>query len=147
MLFRSAVVFAGLAAVCMAAALVLVVGNAQQPEVLLVGKTQTLVGGLQIETIKDGSGATAATGDNVKVQYSGKLANGKVFDSGDISFPLGAGHVIKGWDLGVNGMKVGEERKLIIPASLGYGATGTPGGPIPPNAQLTFDVKLLKVDN
>ena len=62
--------------------------------------------------------ALLQTGDTVKVQYSGKLDNGKVFDSGDISFPLGAGHVIKGWDLGVNGMKVGEERKLVIPPAV-----------------------------
>ena len=67
-------------------------------------------------------------------------------DSGDISFPLGAGHVIKGWDMGVAGMKVGGERKLVIPPALAYGAAGTPGGPIPPNARLTFDVKLLNVD-
>jgi FKBP-type peptidyl-prolyl cis-trans isomerase len=62
--------------------------------------------------------ALLQTGDTVKVQYSGKLDNGKVFDSGDISFPLGAGHVIKGWDIGVNGMKVGEERKLVIPPAV-----------------------------
>ena len=59
---------------------------------------------------------------------------------------MGAGHVIKGWDMGVAGMKVGGERKLVIPPALAYGATGTPGGPIPPNARLTFDVKLLNVE-
>ena len=139
------VLAAGAAALCLVAALVLVTGDARQTPSVLMARTTMMAGGLEVTTIKEGGGETAAAGDNVKVQYSGKLANGKVFDSGDISFPLGAGHVIKGWDLGVNGMKVGEERKLVIPSSLAYGATGTPGGPIPPNAELTFDVKLLNV--
>merc|ERR1712216_338176 len=108
-------------------------------------RRNAMPGGLQVTTLKDGNGAVAAAGDTVKVKYSGKLDNGKVFDSGDISFPLGAGHVIKGWDIGVDGMKVGEKRKLVIPPQLAYGATGTPGGPIPPNARLTFDVTLLHV--
>merc|ERR1740130_781115 len=144
MVNTKAILVAGAAALCLVAALVAVTSDAREGATELFA-TQTLVGGLQITTIKEGNGQTAKNGDNVKVQYSGKLASGKVFDSGDISFPIGAGHVIKGWDMGVNGMKVGEERKLIIPSSLAYGAAGTPGGPIPPNAQLTFDVKLLKV--
>lgn len=91
---------AGVAALCLVAALVAVTSDSRQGiELLEVGKTQLMTGGLQITTLKEGDGATAETGDNVKVQYSGKLASGKVFDSGDISFPLGAGHVIKGWDM------------------------------------------------
>ncbi len=110
--------------------------------------------GLQIEEITVGEGAEATAGHHVTVHYTGWLQNadgsaGKKFDSskdrGDpFEFPLGAGHVIKGWDEGVQGMKVGGSRKLIIPASLGYGARGA-GGVIPPNATLIFEVELLGV--
>merc|ERR1712216_790090 len=143
-----AILAAGAAALCLLAALVLVTSDADARLVpaALLGKTQFLAGGLEVIDKKEGSGDAATAGKTVKVQYSGKLDNGKVFDSGDISFPLGAGHVIKGWDMGVAGMKVGGERKLVIPPALAYGAAGTPGGPIPPNARLTFDVKLLNVD-
>jgi hypothetical protein len=90
----------GAAALCLVAALVLVTADARQGTSVLMGKTQMLAGGLEVTTVTPGSGnIAAASGDTVKVQYSGKLANGQVFDSGDISFPLGQGHVIKGWDL------------------------------------------------
>ena len=106
--------------------------------------------GMKVEIIKEGTGEMAKSGDTVTVHYTGKLENGKKFDSSvdrgtPFSFHLGAGEVIQGWDLGVSGMKVGEQRRLTIPANLGYGAAGTPGGPIPPNATLIFDVELLAV--
>ncbi len=96
-----------------------------------------------------GTGEAAAAGQNVSVHYTGWLENGKKFDSSvdrgqPFSFPLGAGRVIKGWDEGVQGMKVGGKRKLTIPSDLGYGSRGA-GGVIPPNATLLFDVELLGV--
>ena len=110
--------------------------------------------GLQYEDIKAGSGDEATAGAYVTVHYTGWLQNpdgsaGSKFDSSKdrndpFEFPLGAGHVIKGWDQGVQGMKVGGIRKLVIPASLGYGARGA-GGVIPPNATLIFEVELLAV--
>lgn len=112
----------------------------------------TTVSGLQYQDITLGDGAQAKTGDHVTVHYTGWLQNsdgsaGKKFDSskdrGDpFAFPLGAGHVIKGWDEGVQGMRVGGTRKLTIPAVLGYGARGA-GGVIPANATLIFEVELL----
>ena len=113
-------------------------------------KTQS---GLVIEEVTLGSGETAAPGKQVSVHYTGWLTEngnkGRKFDSSKdrndpFPFPLGAGHVIKGWDQGVEGMKVGGVRKLIIPSSLGYGARGA-GGVIPPNATLLFEVELLDV--
>ncbi len=106
--------------------------------------------------IKLGDGAEATAGHDVSVHYTGWLYDeaapehkGNKFDSsrdrGDpFEFPLGAGHVIKGWDQGVEGMKVGGQRTLIIPPELGYGKRGA-GGAIPPNATLVFDVELLGV--
>ena len=96
-----------------------------------------------------GSGDVAVAGKTVSVHYTGLLENGKKFDSSvdrgqPFSFPLGAGQVIKGWDEGVQGMKVGGKRKLTIPSNLGYGSRGA-GGVIPPNATLIFDVELLGV--
>ena len=96
-----------------------------------------------------GTGDVAVVGKNVSVHYTGWLENGKKFDSSvdrgqPFSFPLGAGRVIKGWDEGVQGMKVGGKRKLTIPSELGYGSRGA-GGVIPPNATLIFDVELLGV--
>jgi FKBP-type peptidyl-prolyl cis-trans isomerase FkpA len=107
-------------------------------------------GGLVIEEVKTGNGAPASTGKMVSVHYVGRLTDGTKFDSSydrgqPIDFPLGAGVVIKGWDQGVAGMKVGGKRKLTIPPDLAYGARGTPGGPIPPNATLVFDVELMAV--
>ena len=96
-----------------------------------------------------GTGEVAVAGKSVTVHYTGWLTNGQKFDSSvdrgqPFTFPLGAGRVIKGWDEGVQGMKVGGKRKLTIPSNLGYGARGA-GGAIPPNATLIFDVELLSV--
>ncbi|HWG96322.1 MAG TPA: FKBP-type peptidyl-prolyl cis-trans isomerase [Nitrospira sp.] len=96
-----------------------------------------------------GAGDAAVVGKTASVHYTGWLENGKKFDSSvdrgqPFSFPLGAGRVIKGWDEGVQGMKVGGKRKLTIPSDLGYGSRGA-GGVIPPNATLIFDVELLGV--
>jgi FKBP-type peptidyl-prolyl cis-trans isomerase len=101
---------------------------------------------LRIEDIKVGTGAVAEAGKRVAVHYTGWLTNGTKFDSSKdqgkpFAFQLGAGQVIKGWDQGVAGMKVGGVRKLTIPPSLGYGANGA--GAIPPNATLVFEVELL----
>ena len=105
--------------------------------------------GLIVEEVVVGQGALANAGQKVKVHYTGWLTNGTKFDSskdrGDpFVFDLGAGRVIKGWDEGVQGMKVGGTRKLTIPPELGYGARGA-GGVIPPHATLVFEVELLGV--
>jgi FKBP-type peptidyl-prolyl cis-trans isomerase FkpA len=104
---------------------------------------------LIIEDVIVGDGAEATAGQEVTVHYTGWLLDGAKFDSSKdrsqpFSFPLGAGHVIKGWDQGVVGMKIGGTRKLTIPPELGYGARGA-GGVIPPNAVLVFEVELLKL--
>jgi FKBP-type peptidyl-prolyl cis-trans isomerase len=104
---------------------------------------------LRIVDVKEGTGAVAQTGKTVTVHYTGTLFNGTKFDSSldrnqPFSFPLGAGQVIPGWELGVAGMKVGGKRKLYIPPNLGYGERGA-GGVIPPNAVLVFDIELLNV--
>src|SRR5436309_10643348 len=109
----------------------------------------TTTSGLQYEDQAEGSGNAAKAGDSVEVHYTGWLTSGKKFDSSKdrgrpFSFKLGAGQVIKGWDDGVEGMKVGGTRKLTIPPDLGYGARGA-AGVIPPNAELIFEVELLKV--
>jgi len=109
----------------------------------------TTASGLQIEELVVGSGNAATAGQKVSVHYTGWLTNGTKFDSSKdrgepFIFPLGKGHVIRGWDEGVAGMKVGGKRKLTIPPQLGYGARGA-GGVIPPNATLIFDVELLGV--
>jgi len=105
---------------------------------------------LQIEDLKEGTGAEAKSGDSVTVHYTGWLIDGTEFDSSvdagqPFTFNLGAGEVIPGWDQGVAGMKVGGKRKLTIPPDLGYGAQGA-GTAIPPNAVLVFEVELLEVN-
>ena len=113
----------------------------------------TTASGLQYDDTVVGTGAEAAKGQQVTVHYTGWLyldgQQGAKFDSSKdrndpFVFPLGSGMVIKGWDEGVQGMKIGGQRTLIIPAALGYGARGA-GGVIPPNATLKFDVELLGV--
>ncbi len=106
--------------------------------------------GMKVEILKEGTGESAKNGDTVTVHYTGTLEDGTKFDSSrdrgtPFSFILGAGRVIKGWDLGVAGMKIGEQRKLTIPSELAYGDAGTPGGPIPPKATLIFEVELLSI--
>ena len=117
-------------------------------------KMSELPSGLKYTDTTVGTGAVASSGHKVSVHYTGWLYNngqkGNKFDSSvdrgqPFSFALGAQQVIRGWDEGVAGMKVGGKRTLIIPPELGYGARGA-GGVIPPNATLMFDVELLKVD-
>ncbi len=117
-------------------------------------KRHKTIEGLEYETIIEGTGATPQAGKKVTVHYTGWLNNkgqpGKKFDSSvdrgtPFSFILGVGQVIRGWDAGVKSMKEGEKRRLFIPSSLGYGSQGA-GGIIPPNADLIFDVELLKAD-
>jgi FKBP-type peptidyl-prolyl cis-trans isomerase FkpA len=105
--------------------------------------------GLRYVDLVVGQGASPATGDQVEVHYTGWLENGTKFDSSvdrgqPFVFPLGAGRVIRGWDEGVATMKVGGKRKLVIPASLGYGERGA-GRVIPPGATLIFEVELLGI--
>jgi len=104
----------------------------------------------QIIDLKAGTGPEAKAGDTVTVHYTGMLEDGTTFDSSrnhnqPFSFPLGRGRVIKGWDFGLAGMKVGGQRKLVIPPEEGYGAQGA-GKAIPPNATLEFHVELLRIN-
>ena len=113
------------------------------------GKTETREGGLKVTYVATG-GYAAKEGDTVWVLYTGKLKDGTEFDSSakhgndPIEFVIGKGMVIKGWEVGVAGMQVGDKRKLEIPPALAYGEQGA-GGVIPPNATLTFDVELVGV--
>lgn len=109
----------------------------------------TTESGLQYEEIVEGTGAMPQAGQRVTVHYTGTLEDGTKFDSSrdrgrPFSFTIGVGQVIKGWDEGVSSMRVGGQRKLVIPPELGYGARGA-GGVIPPNATLLFDVELLRI--
>lgn len=134
---------------CFGAALV---GDAAQQNKESQNKDEKVIttkSGLQYVELTTGTGTEAKSGDPVSVHYTGWLKDGKKFDSSKdrnmpFDFKLGAGMVIKGWDEGVQGMKEGGKRKLIIPAALAYGDRGA-GGVIPPNAELTFEVELLKV--
>ena len=113
------------------------------------GQEQTTASGLRYIDYGGGSGPAAKAGDMVTVHYTGTLENGQKFDSSrdrntPFEFHLGRGQVIRGWDEGVAGMKVGDRRQLIIPSNLGYGSRGA-GGVIPPNATLIFDVELLGI--
>jgi len=107
---------------------------------------------LQVETLKEGTEETAVKeGDTINVLYTGTLEDGTEFDSNSdkdkpFTFSIGAGQVIPGWDIGILGMKVGEQRKLTIPSELGYGEKGAGNGAIPPNATLIFEVELLSID-
>jgi FKBP-type peptidyl-prolyl cis-trans isomerase FkpA len=121
-------------------------GNAVSPK----QPTNAEAGSLVIEDVQVGTGDVASKGKTVSVHYTGRLTDGTKFDSSldrgrPIEFPLGTGMVIKGWDQGLDGMKVGGKRKLTIPPQLAYGDRGTPGGPIPPKATLVFDVELMAV--
>jgi len=105
--------------------------------------------GLEIEVMTEGTGMVAAKGHRVSVHYTGWLTDGSKFDSSvdrgqPFQFELGRGQVIKGWDQGVSGMKVGGKVKLTIPPELAYGDRGFPGA-IPPNSTLVFEVELLGV--
>jgi len=103
--------------------------------------------GLKVETVAEGTGEGAKSGQTITVHYTGTLENGKQFDSSRGKNPftvvLGAGQVIQGWDAGLQGMKVGEKRKLTIPAAMGYGSSGQ--GQIPPNSTLLFDVEMISI--
>ena len=115
------------------------------------GNMQKLENGLLIEDIVVGVGNEAKDHNKVVVNYTGTLENGSIFDSSlkpgrdPFTFTLGVGSVIKGWDQGVKGMKVGGKRKLVIPPDLGYGDKGA-GNVIPPNTTLYFEVELLEVE-
>ncbi len=136
------------------AAIALAAPSASGDEKKGESKMQKTPSGLQYEDVKVGTGAQPKTGQTCLMHYTGWLweneAKGKKFDSSvdrgkPFEFPLGQGQVIKGWDEGVATMKVGGKRTLLIPPALGYGARGTGGGLIPPNATLLFEVELLGI--
>jgi peptidylprolyl isomerase len=124
-------------------------GATRSAPIKVTGPPTTTVDGLQYWEIMAGSGPAAVSGNRVKVHCSGFLTSGEKFDSSrdrgePFSFTLGAGEVIKGWDEGIAGMKVGGQRQLRIPPGLAYGSSGA-GGVIPPNATLIFDVELFDI--
>jgi FKBP-type peptidyl-prolyl cis-trans isomerase FkpA len=130
-------------------ALVAMAGCSDDHTPFSFGKTKTSPDGLKIEDIVVGTGAVAAPGTNVTVDYTGWLSDGTKFDSSydhndTFRFRLGSGQVIPGWDEGVKGMMVGGKRKLTIPPHLAYGSAGA-GGVIPPNATLVFEIELRNV--
>jgi FKBP-type peptidyl-prolyl cis-trans isomerase len=116
----------------------------------VTGPGVTTSSGLVYWDIRVGNGEVAKEGNRVRVHYTGWLTNGKKFDSSvdagkPFDFTIGNGEVIKGWEEGVAGMRVGGKRQLRVPPDLAYGADGTPDGSIPPNSTLIFDVQLLGV--
>ncbi len=126
------------------------ISPSEEPSASGSGKTITMENGLKIQDEVEGTGAEAVSGKKVTVNYKGTLENGTKFDSSydrnqPFAFTLGTGEVIKGWDEGVAGMKVGGKRKLTIPSALGYGEGGITGV-IPGGATLIFEVELLKVE-
>ncbi|WP_298816237.1 FKBP-type peptidyl-prolyl cis-trans isomerase [Chloroflexus sp.] len=125
-------------------------GPPDTPQDLPAERYITTASGLKYADLVTGDGPTATAGQTVTVHYTGWLTDGSMFDSSlsrgePFVFPLGAGHVIRGWDEGVAGMRVGGQRQLVIPAALAYGNRGA-GGVIPPGATLIFEVELLEVD-
>jgi FKBP-type peptidyl-prolyl cis-trans isomerase len=160
---RKAAIIAIIAAVVVAAVIIIITNSkvASEPTQTATSsvttnqtttmESTTLPDGLQITDLVVGTGTQAMAGDTVSVDYVGTLTNGKQFDSTaahggqPFSFVLGAGQVIRGWDEGVVGMRVGGERKLVIPPSLGYGSQSVGNGLIPANSTLIFTVKLLAV--
>jgi len=143
---------AGLIAIVMFVAIALFAQSGKKPDnsspTKVTGEGTKTADGLQYWDIKVGTGPTATAGQTAKVHYTGWLTNGKKFDSSldrnepFLVEPLGSAPVIKGWNEGIIGMKVGGKRQLRIPPQLGYGDRGA-GGVIPPNATLIFDVELL----
>ena len=124
--------------------------DGEQKENINMENTQE---GVKINILEEGKGEEAKAGDTVNMNYTGTLENGTVFDSNvdpkfghvePFTFTIGAGQVIKGWDVGVAGMKEGEKRKLVLAPDFAYGSTGA-GGVIPPNATLTFEVELVSI--
>lgn len=114
-----------------------------------MNQANTTESGLTYIVTKQGGGAEIKKGDNVIVNYTGLLSNGEMFDSSlsrnePFSFPVGAGMVIEGWDEGLQNLRIGDHATLIIPSSIGYGASGA-GGVIPPNATLIFIIEVLGV--
>ncbi len=115
---------------------------------------QNVNDGVKITVLKEGTGEVVKTGDTVAMNYTGKFENGTTFDSNvdpkfshvqPFVFTIGAGQVIKGWDLGITGMKVGEKRTLVLKPEFAYGAGGAGNGMIPPNSTLVFEVELLGI--
>jgi len=142
-------------AICIVVILLLFLGDSQKPlektEENIYGTEQEVMdfNELKIETTQEGSGKEAQSGDEVSVHYTGTLRDGTKFDSSydrdePYTFVLGIGQVIKGWDEGIVGMKIGEKRRLEIPSSLGYGESGS--GMIPSNSGLVFETELVAIN-
>jgi len=157
MAMKILVVIASVAVVALIVGAVIVLGNkdssnpANSPSSSVSGSSAPS-GNLQVTDETVGTGDEAVAGKSVSVTYTGTLQDGTVFDASSkhgnqpFTFTLGGGQVIKGWDQGVVGMKVGGKRKLVIPPDLGYGSQGA-GSSIPPNATLTFEIQLLSVSD